>query len=90
MQSKDVSEEDIFTEITSLGLSLETLTAKVEDRSAGAVATFTGVTRDHFNGKTVEKLEYEAYEPMARKKLQERTFLPTELPRCFANSAFRE
>lgn len=61
----------IITEITPCKLSLENLVRKVEDSSAGAVATFSGVTRDHFDGKTVEKLEYEAYEPMAKKKLQE-------------------
>ena len=59
-----------FVEITPSAISLDRLISKVEDPSAGAVATFTGVTRNNFNGKEVLKLEYEAYQPMARKKLQ--------------------
>ncbi|OIW12158.1 hypothetical protein TanjilG_28566 [Lupinus angustifolius] len=32
---------------------------------AGAIATFSGTTRDTFDGKTVLELRYEAYVPMA-------------------------
>lgn len=32
---------------------------------AGAIATFSGTTRDSFEGKTVLELRYEAYTPMA-------------------------
>ncbi|GAB2277114.1 Molybdopterin synthase catalytic subunit [Dionaea muscipula] len=31
----------------------------------GAISTFSGTTRDTFNGKTVVELRYEAYVPMA-------------------------
>lgn len=31
----------------------------------GAVVLFLGTTRDHHDGRTVERLSYEAYEPMA-------------------------
>ncbi|KAJ7960502.1 Molybdopterin synthase catalytic subunit [Quillaja saponaria] len=34
---------------------------------AGAIATFSGTTRDTFDGKTVLELRYEAYVPMAIK-----------------------
>ena len=38
----------------------------------GAVATFVGTTRvDEISGEKVEYLEYEAYRPMADKKLEE-------------------
>lgn len=37
--------------------------------SCGAVATFVGITRNNFNGKTVKKLSYEGYVPMAEKEL---------------------
>lgn len=38
----------------------------------GAVATFVGTTRiDESDGATVEYLEYEAYRPMADRKLEE-------------------
>ncbi|GKY93262.1 molybdopterin synthase catalytic subunit [Mayamaea pseudoterrestris] len=40
------------------------------DESCGAVATFVGTTRNNFDGKTVTKLCYEAYVPMAVKELQ--------------------
>ena len=42
----------------------------VQDDSAGAISTFVGTTRDHFAGKKVLKLEYEAYLPMALKELR--------------------
>jgi molybdopterin converting factor subunit 1 len=37
----------------------------------GAIVTFWGVTRDHHEGDAVATLAYEAYEPMARSKMQE-------------------
>ncbi len=37
----------------------------------GAVAVFEGVVRNHSRGKRVLSLEYEAYEAMALKKLEE-------------------
>jgi len=43
----------------------------VRSDSAGAISTFTGTTRDNFNGKKVVRLEYEAYKPMATKLLLE-------------------
>ena len=36
---------------------------------SGAVSTFVGITRDNFQGKTVAKLSYEGYVPMAEKEL---------------------
>jgi len=38
--------------------------------SCGAVATFSGITRDNFQGKRVQKLSYEGYVPMAEKELR--------------------
>ncbi|EFA75022.1 molybdenum cofactor synthesis protein 2 large subunit [Heterostelium album PN500] len=42
---------------------------RVEDDNAGAISTFLGTTRNNFKGKNVEKLEYEAYTPMAVKEI---------------------
>ena len=42
----------------------------VSDPSCGAVATFTGTTRDNFKGKKVTRLSYEGYVPMAEKELR--------------------
>jgi molybdopterin converting factor subunit 1 len=46
-------------------LSLASVVAAVEHPEAGGIATFTGNVRRRSHGKTVERLEYEAYEPMA-------------------------
>ncbi|CAL5228356.1 g11472 [Coccomyxa viridis] len=62
---------DIYVLVTPSDLKLDPLVGKVSDDGAGAVATFSGVTRDTFNGKGVLRLEYEAYEPMALKKMAE-------------------
>jgi molybdopterin synthase catalytic subunit len=37
----------------------------------GALVVFEGVVRDNARGRAVRRLEYQAYEPMARKKLEE-------------------
>ena len=39
------------------------------DKSCGAISSFVGTTRDNFQGKTVTKLSYEGYVPMAEKEL---------------------
>jgi MoaE-MoaD fusion protein len=49
--------------VTGEPLSLDSLVARVRDPRAGAVVTFSGVTRE------VEKLEYEAYVEMAEEKM---------------------
>lgn len=38
--------------------------------STGATSIFVGTTRDTFDGKSVVRLEYEAYVPMAEKELK--------------------
>ncbi|KAH7728367.1 Protein T27A3.6 [Aphelenchoides avenae] len=38
--------------------------------SCGAISVFIGTTRDTFNGKTVVRLEYEAYDQMAYQELR--------------------
>ena len=53
-----------WARVTSEALSLEGVARRVRDARAGAVVTFSGVTRE------VEKLEYEAYAEMAAEKLQ--------------------
>ncbi|CAM0951148.1 unnamed protein product [Alopecurus aequalis] len=42
----------------------------VRDLAAGAIATFEGTTRDHFAGRRVVELRYEAYSAMARRRLE--------------------
>jgi molybdopterin synthase catalytic subunit len=57
-------------EISETPLQLDSLIEKVADPSAGALATFVGVTRNSFEGKKVRYLEYEAYRPMAEQALE--------------------
>lgn len=52
-------------------LSLTPVVDAVSRVSQGGLVTFTGVVRDHSKGKRVTRLDYEAYAPMAEKKLAE-------------------
>ena len=52
-------------------LSLDAVVAEVRSDRAGAIATFIGTTRVESRGRTVERLEYEAYEGMAEKVMAE-------------------
>jgi molybdopterin converting factor subunit 1 len=52
-------------------LSLDEVIAAVSDEAHGGVVTFTGVVRRHSRGKRVERLEYEAYRPMAERRMAE-------------------
>ena len=49
--------------VTGEALSMEEVTRRVGDPGAGAIVTFQGTTRD------VERLDYEAYGPMASEKM---------------------
>jgi MoaE-MoaD fusion protein len=55
----------IHTRLTNEPLALDPLVELVRDPRAGAVVTFTGVTRD------VPELEYEAYAEMAERQMAE-------------------
>jgi molybdopterin synthase catalytic subunit len=57
--------------ITYDPLDPEQITSQVRQDTNGAVVTFLGTTRIFSEGKRVVKLEYEAYEEMALKKLEE-------------------
>lgn len=58
-------------QISEAPLSLEALAARVADPAAGALATFCGTTRNSFQDKAVEHLEYEAYGPLAQRVMAE-------------------
>ena len=57
--------------ITPEPLDALELMRAVDDASAGAVALFAGVVRNENLGRTVEYLEYDAYPPMAERKMAE-------------------
>eukprot|EP00798_Chlamydomonas_sp_ICE-L_P010692 gene10692-12384_t len=63
--------QQVLTEVTPSPLILSRYVDFVTDPGAGAISTFSGVTRNNFQGKEVSRLEYEAYAPMAEKKLEE-------------------
>ena len=52
-------------------LSLDGVVDEVRSERAGAIATFVGTTRVESRGRTVEHLEYEAYEGMAENVMAE-------------------
>jgi MoaE-MoaD fusion protein len=54
-----------WARVSAEPLSLDSVAARVRDPRAGAVVTFSGVTRD------VERLEYEAYAEMAEERMAE-------------------
>src|SRR5678816_3182214 len=56
--------------VTSEPLDADTLAALVGADGDGAVVTFAGLVRDHNQGRRVQFLEYEAYEPLAVRALQ--------------------
>jgi molybdopterin synthase catalytic subunit len=58
-------------EITMDRLDPLAFAARVRDDADGAVVTFEGITRDHNEGRKVLYLEYEAYRPMADRKIVE-------------------
>ena len=61
----------MIAEITPEPIALDPLIAHVERPEAGAVVTFAGNVRNQSRGRQVEYLEYDAYIPMAERKLQE-------------------
>jgi molybdopterin synthase catalytic subunit len=50
-------------------INVAALIATVPCRADGAVAVFTGIVRDHSDGRPVLGLDYEAYTPMAEREL---------------------
>ena len=59
------------TFITHNELNIEKLSTDVIADRNGAVVVFNGITRDHTDGRKVLFLEYEAYLPMAKAKLND-------------------
>jgi MoaE-MoaD fusion protein len=57
--------------LSESALDLAAAVAEVETAEAGAIATFTGTTRIHSRGRTVQHLDYEAYPGMAERVMAE-------------------
>ena len=69
--SGDIKTDSDWVFVTSEELNAAPLTEFVTTGVDGAVVTFLGVTRDHNEGRKVEYLDYEAYQPMAENKIAE-------------------
>ena len=52
-------------EISGEALDIGALAASLTDRAAGALASFEGWVRDHNDGRQVDGLDYEIFEPLA-------------------------
>jgi molybdopterin synthase catalytic subunit len=57
------------TAITTDPLDVSALIASLDSSGMGAVTSFVGLVRDHNQGRRVLHLEYDAYEPLARRGL---------------------
>ncbi len=57
--------------ITNDDIELGDVIRAVETEDAGAIVHFLGVVRNNTEGREVSYLEYEAYPPMAEKKMAE-------------------
>jgi molybdopterin synthase catalytic subunit len=55
--------------LTDQPIAIDDLVAAVGSPGAGAIVLFVGTTRDHNEGRNVERLEYEAYAGMAEREI---------------------
>lgn len=60
----------ILCKITEQSINMQELADFVADPTAGAMATFVGMTRNTNDGRNVTRLEYECYPGMAEKEMQ--------------------
>ncbi len=60
-----------MVDITCDKIDLDRLLAEVESPESGGVVVFIGRVRNHAQGREVIRMEYEGYEPMARRVLQQ-------------------
>ena len=61
--------ENISIKITSEKLNLQTCNDFVQDDACGGIALFVGTVRNITKNKTVIRLDFSAYEPMAIKEM---------------------
>ena len=64
-----IQKERYLIQVSENMPSLSECSIFVSDPSCGAISTFVGITRNNFQNKTVTKLSYEGYVPMAEKEL---------------------
>jgi MoaE-MoaD fusion protein len=59
----------LLAEVRDVALSVDEVIAAVRDPSAGAIALFLGVVRDHHQGEPVARLDYEAHRGLAQREM---------------------
>jgi MoaE-MoaD fusion protein len=59
-----------LAEVRDAALSVDEVITAVRHPSAGGIAVFMGVVRDHHQGKPVARLDYEAYRELADKEMR--------------------
>jgi MoaE-MoaD fusion protein len=59
----------VLAEVRDVALSVDEVIAAVRDPSAGAIALFLGVVRDHHQGQPVARLDYEAHRSLAQREM---------------------
>ena len=62
--------DSIFIHIAKEALDLQACYDFVQDEGCGGIAVFVGTVRDNTNKRSVKKLEFSAYEPMAIKEMK--------------------
>jgi len=60
----------LLVDIRATPLSLDEVVDAVRHPTAGGIAVFLGVVRDHADGQPVERLDYEAYDDLGRKEMR--------------------
>ena len=61
--------ETVFADVSDQPLSVDAMLARVQHAGAGGICVFLGVVRDHADGKSVARLDYEAYQELAVKEM---------------------
>lgn len=69
-KSSQTDEEKYFIRVSERVPSLQECSNFVSGTNCGAISTFSGITRDNFEGKIVTFLSYEGYVSMAEKELK--------------------
>jgi MoaE-MoaD fusion protein len=65
------SEDGKLIRIVHSPIQIEPLVSQLQQPKDGAVVVFDGIVRNHSQGRKTLYLEYEGYEPMALKKMEE-------------------
>jgi molybdopterin synthase catalytic subunit len=60
----------IEARLTTDAIDTQALLKEIADPQDGAAVLFLGIVRNHHQGRNVQRIDYEAYEPMALKELQ--------------------